>query len=71
MTDPNCVIEGCANQGYAPAGTGTVCKDHFADFVTWRRKKGGKEMFRKYSGMTMVERDSIVEEWRKTLALPY
>ncbi len=71
MIDPHCMIEGCANQGYAPAGTGTVCKDHFTDFVKWRRKKGGKNMFRQYSGMTMPERDSIVEAWYKTLALPH
>lgn len=71
MIDPRCMIEGCANQGYAPAGTGTVCKDHFTDFVKWRRKKGGKNMFRHYNGMTMPERDSIVEEWQKTLAVPH
>ena len=71
MIDPHCMIEGCANQGYAPAGTGTVCKDHFTDFVKWRRKKGGKNMFRQYSGMTMPERDSIVAAWHKTLALPH
>lgn len=71
MIDPRCMIEGCANQGYAPAGTGTVCKDHFTDFVKWRRKKGGKNMFRQYSGMTMPERDLIVEAWHKTLALPH
>ena len=71
MIDLHCMIEGCANQGYAPAGTGTVCKDHFTDFVKWRRKKGGKNMFRQYSGMTMPERDSIVEAWHKTLALPH
>ena len=54
-----------------PAGTGFLCKDHFSDFVTWRRKKGGKGMFRKYNGMTMVERDTIVKEWESTLALPH
>lgn len=66
-----CMIEGCANPGYAPAGTGTLCKEHFADFVTWRRKKGGKGMFRKYTGMTMIERDTIVKEWHATLAIPH
>ena len=71
MNIQSCMIEGCANLGYAPAGTGTVCKDHFSDFVTWRRKKGGKGMFRKYNGMTMVERDTIVEEWQATLATPH
>ena len=71
MNARNCMIEGCTNQGYAPAGTGTVCKDHFADFVTWRRKKGGKGIFRKYNGMTMVERDPIVKAWYNTLAIPH
>ncbi|MDD9820367.1 MAG: hypothetical protein OXR07_05755 [Nitrospira sp.] len=67
MNTQQCMIEGCANQGYAPAGTGIVCKDHFADFVTWRRKTGGKGLFRKYNGMTMVERDATVEAWKQSL----
>ncbi len=67
MITQHCMIEGCTNQGYAPAGTGIVCKDHFADFVTWRRKTGGKSLFRKYNGMTMVERDATVTEWKNTL----
>ena len=71
MNARTCMIEGCTNQGYAPAGTGTVCKDHFADFVNWRRKKGGKGIFRKYNGMTMVERDAIVGKWYATLAIPH
>ncbi len=66
MTTQHCMIEGCANEGYAPVGTGVVCRDHFSDFVTWRRKTGGKGMFRKYNGMTMVERDAIVESWQNT-----
>ncbi len=67
MNAQHCMIGGCTHQGYAPAGTGTVCKEHFSDFVIWRRKTGGKNLFRKYSGMTMVERDAIVEEWKNTL----
>lgn len=68
MSDSVCSIGGCTAQSYAPAGTGALCKDHFIDFVNWRRKKGGMAMFRKYSGMTMAERDTIVQEWGKTLA---
>jgi hypothetical protein len=30
------------------------------------QKKGGLGMFKKYSAMTMDERDSIVEEWGHT-----
>ncbi len=68
MMTQHCMIEGCTNQCYAPAGTGIVCKDHFTDFVAWRRKTGGRNLFRKYNGMTMAERDTTVEEWKNTLA---
>jgi hypothetical protein len=43
-----------------------LCKEHFLHFVTWRKKKGGLGMFKKYSAMNMEERDTIVEEWAKT-----
>lgn len=68
MSEKICMIEGCSSRTYAPAGTGSLCKEHFIDFVTWRRKKGGTAMFRKYNGMTMEERNTIVQEWGKTLA---
>jgi hypothetical protein len=29
----------------------------------WRKKKGGLGMFKKYSAMSMEERDTIVDEW--------
>lgn len=66
MTNEPCAIQFCRHIPYAPAGTGFVCKLHFADFLTWRRKRG-LQMFMKYAGMTMTERDSIVEEWKKTV----
>ena len=68
MDREGCVIGGCTSQVYAPAGTGSVCKEHFMDFVKWRRKKGGMNMFRKYNALTMKERDPIVQEWGKHLA---
>ncbi len=67
MTMESCVIGGCTEPLYAPAGTRSVCKEHFLHFVTWRRKKGGLGMFKKYSAMSMEERDEIVDEWAQTL----
>lgn len=69
MSEPSCLIGGCTNRVYAPAGTGSVCKEHFTEFVKWRRRKGGMGMFRKYNGMTMGERDTIVEEWGKSVTV--
>ena len=69
MSDQLCMIDGCTNRAYAPSGTGQLCKDHFTNFVRWRRKKGGMGMFRKYNSMTMEERDTIVLEWGKTLSV--
>jgi len=51
---------------YAPAGTRSICKDHFLSFLTWRRRRGS-QMFHAYAGMTMAERGSIVAEWMKTI----
>jgi hypothetical protein len=68
MSGEGCLIGGCTSQVYAPAGTGFVCKEHFIDFVKWRRKKGGMNMFRKYNALTMEERDPIVQDWGKHLA---
>ena len=62
-----CLVEGCTNRVYAPGGTGSLCRDHFVKFVTWRRRRAG--MFQKYGAMTMEERDTIVAEWRKTLTM--
>ena len=66
MSGQSCLIEGCQARVYAPAGTQSVCKDHFLSFLTWRRHRG-PQMFRKYAGMTMEERDQITAEWRQTL----
>jgi len=65
-TEP-CLIGGCTELLYAPAGTRTLCKEHFLQFLTWRKKKGGLGMFKKYSAMTMDERDPTVEEWAQTV----
>lgn len=65
-----CLIGGCTEPLYAPAGTRSLCKSHFLHFVAWRRKKGGLGMFKKYSAMSMEERDVIVEEWANTLLSP-
>ena len=55
-------------QLYAPAGTGSLCKEHFLDFVKWRRRKG-PGMFHKYGAMTMEERNALAAEWAKTIRL--
>jgi hypothetical protein len=61
-----CLIDGCTFKAYAPAGTGALCKDHFLQFVTWRRRKG-PTMFFKYGAMRSEERDTLVVEWQKTV----
>ncbi|MEO8327435.1 MAG: hypothetical protein ABI618_16405 [Nitrospirota bacterium] len=66
MNADTCLIGGCTESLYAPAGTQSLCKEHFLHFVTWRRKKGGLGMFKKYSALNMEERDVIVEEWAKS-----
>jgi len=68
MSEQACLIDGCKTRGYAPAGTGSLCKEHFLDFVKWRRRKGPR-MFQKYGAMTMEERDSVMAEWRKTVTV--
>jgi hypothetical protein len=66
MSEGACVVEGCKTPVYAPAGTGSLCKDHFLNFLTWRRRKG-PAMFSKYAAMSMEERDTVMAEWRQTL----
>lgn len=68
MSEQACLIDGCTARGYAPAGTGSLCKEHFLDFVKWRRRKG-PGMFHKYGAMTMEERDEVMSEWRKTVTV--
>lgn len=66
MSEQSCLIQDCTNRVYAPAGTGSLCKEHFLNFLTWRRRKG-TGMFQKYAAMTMDERDAVVLEWGKTV----
>ena len=66
MSNANCMIQGCQAKVYAPAGTQGVCKEHFLNFLTWRRRKG-PQMFNMYAGMTMEQRDTIAAEWAKTV----
>jgi hypothetical protein len=66
MATSSCLIEGCTGKTYAPAGTGALCKQHFLNFVTWRRRKGPM-MFYKYGALAMEERDTMVAEWQKTI----
>ncbi|HEX2054906.1 MAG TPA: hypothetical protein VHF07_00340 [Nitrospiraceae bacterium] len=35
-------------------------------FLNWRRRRG-PQMFIKYAGMTMEQRDVIAAEWQKTV----
>ncbi|MDR4487720.1 MAG: hypothetical protein R3B83_09390 [Nitrospirales bacterium] len=67
MNTESCLIGGCTEPLYAPAGTGSLCKEHFIHFVNWRKKKGGLGMFKKYSAQTMEERDTLVEEWANSV----
>ena len=59
MSGQSCLIDGCQARVYAPAGTRSVCKDHFLGFLTWRRRRG-PQMFRKYAGMTMEDVELIL-----------
>jgi hypothetical protein len=68
MNELNCLIQGCQAKVYAPAGTQSVCKEHFLSFLTWRRRKG-PQMFTHYAGLTMELRDSIAAEWAKTVSM--
>ena len=68
MLDTSCSVPNCLERPYAPAGTRSVCKDHFLSFLTWRRRRG-PQMFSNYAGMSMVERDTVVAEWMKTIRI--
>lgn len=68
MSDQACAIQNCKAKVYAPAGTGALCKEHFLNFVAWRRKRG-LQMFQKYAAMTMEERDTVMAEWAKTVRI--
>ncbi len=66
MLDTTCCVPNCLERPYAPAGTRSVCKDHFLSFLTWRRRRG-TQMFHTYAGMTMEQRNTIAAEWVKTI----
>lgn len=68
MHDTRCFVTNCLAKPYAPAGTHSVCKDHFLSFLTWRRRRG-PQMFSTYAGMSMAERDTIIAEWLKTIRI--
>jgi hypothetical protein len=68
MHDLTCMIQGCQAKVYAPAGTHSICREHFLSYLTWRRRKG-PQMFMKYAVMTMEERDPLVAEWDKTVTI--
>ncbi len=68
MHDTNCRVPNCQAKPYAPAGTQSVCKDHFLHFLAWRRRRG-PQMFHKYAAMTMEERDAVAAEWVKTIRI--
>ena len=68
MQDIKCRVPNCQSKPYAPAGTESVCKDHFLHFLAWRRRRG-PQMFHKYAGMTMEERDIVAAEWIKTIRI--
>ena len=68
MLDTSCCVPDCLTSPYAPAGTRSVCKNHFLTFLTWRRRRG-TQMFHAYAGMTMEQRDAIVGEWMKSMRL--
>lgn len=61
-----CMVPNCRGNSYAPAGTASACKEHFLDFLKWRRRRGA-QMFHKYAAMTMEERDVVAAEWVKTV----
>lgn len=68
MNDEHCLIQGCTAKVYAPAGTRSVCKEHFLQYLTWRRRRG-PQMFNRYAAMTMEERDAVSAEWQKTVRI--
>jgi hypothetical protein len=68
MHDLTCLIKGCQARVYAPAGTHSICREHFLNYLTWRRRKG-PQMFLKYAGMTMEERNPYVAEWANTIRI--
>ena len=50
----------------SPYNTHNIYREHFLNYLTWRRRKG-PQMFMKYAGMKMEERDPLVAEWANTI----
>jgi hypothetical protein len=48
--------------------THNIYRKHFLNYLTWRRHKG-PQMFMKYAGMTMEERDPLVAESANTIRI--
>jgi len=63
-----CCVPNCHTGAYAPAGTKSVCRDHFLTFLTWRRRRG-PQMFHTYAAMTMEQRDAVAAEWINTIRI--
>jgi hypothetical protein len=63
-----CLVPNCTQKPYAPAGTRVACKEHFLDFLRWRRRRG-PQMFFTYAAMTMSDRDVVADEWLKTVKI--
>lgn len=68
MSSEKCLIHNCQGKFYSPTGTLATCKEHFLDFLKWRRRKGG-QMFKRYAAMNMGERDEVANEWKETIQL--
>ena len=68
MQDLTCMIKGCRARVYAPAGTHSIYREHLLNYLTRRRRKT-PQMFMKYAGMTMEERDPLVAEWANTIRI--
>lgn len=68
MSSDKCLIQDCQGKFYAPTGTAATCKEHFLDFLKWRRRKGG-QMFKRYAAMNMEERDVVTNEWKETVTV--
>jgi hypothetical protein len=60
----------CPTRAGSCYGAGLICllqaTGAFLNYLTRRRRKG-PQMFMKYAGMTMEERDPLVAEWANTI----
>ena len=56
LEHPPCVSKAANQKSMLQPAPISVCRPHFLSHLTWRRRKG-PQMFMKYAGMTMEERD--------------